>query len=197
MTVRAGLAFAAAVVLAASASLAQAPKNPNQAPPQNQGPPNALQGFSQNRNEPVKIQAASLEVRDKEQQATFAGDVHVVQGDTELRCKILVIYYDEEPGVKVAKAGDAKAGDPAAGKQIRKIDAKGGVTVTQKEQNAIGDNAVFDMKNSVVTLTGNVVVTRGSDVLRGQRLVVDLATGVTRMDAGRVEGLFHRPPEKK
>ena len=29
----------------------------------NPGPPNALQGFSQNRNEPVKIRAASLEVR--------------------------------------------------------------------------------------------------------------------------------------
>jgi lipopolysaccharide export system protein LptA len=188
MTVRAAVAVvAAALALGGPASLAQTPKN--------QGPPNALQGFSQNRNEPVKIRAASLEVRDKDQQATFAGDVHVVQGDTELRCKTLVIYYDEEPGARVAKAGEG--GGPAAGKQIRKIDAKGGVSVTQKEQNAIGDNAVFDMKANVVTLTGNVVVTRGSDVLRGQRLVVDLATGVTRMDAGRVEGLFHRPPEKK
>jgi lipopolysaccharide export system protein LptA len=191
MSVRAGIvaaAVAGALALGTVAALAQAPKS--QVP----GPPNALQGFSQNRNEPVKIRAASLEVRDKEQQATFAGDVHVIQGDTELKCKTLVIYYDEEPGVKVAKAGE---GGPAAGKQIRKIDAKGGVTVTQKEQTAIGDNAVFDMRANVVTLTGNVVVTRGSDVLRGQRLVVDLATGVTRMDAGRVEGLFHRAPEKK
>ena len=30
------------------------------------GPPNALQGFSQNRDKPIKINAASLEVREKE-----------------------------------------------------------------------------------------------------------------------------------
>jgi lipopolysaccharide export system protein LptA len=44
-----------------------------------------------------------------------------------------------------------------------------------------------------VTLEGNVVVTRGKDVLRGHRLVVNLTTGVSRMEApgtGRVEGLF-------
>jgi hypothetical protein len=33
---------------------------------------------------------------------------------------------------------------------------------------------------------------RGADVLRGQRLVVDLTSGVSRMDQGRVEGLFQR-----
>jgi len=30
-----------------------------------------------------------------------------------------------------------------------------------------------------------VVVTRGQDVLRGQRLVVDLTNGVSRVDSGR------------
>ena len=47
-----------------------------------QGPPNALQGFSQNRDEPVKIRAASLELREKDKMATFTGDVYVLQGDT-------------------------------------------------------------------------------------------------------------------
>lgn len=46
------------------------------------------------------------------------------------------------------------------------------------------------MRENTVTLVGNVVVTRGQDVLRGHRLVVDLTTGITKMDQGRVEGLF-------
>ena len=48
------------------------------------------------------------------------------------------------------------------------------------------------MRTNTVTLTGNVVVTQGQDVLRGQRLVVDLTSGVSRMESGggRVEGLF-------
>src|SRR5271165_845122 len=60
------------------------------------GPPNALQGFSQNRDQPVKIDAATLEVRDKEKQATFSGNVHVVQGDTDMRCKSLVVFYEQD-----------------------------------------------------------------------------------------------------
>ena len=72
----------------------------------NQGPPNALQGFSQNRDEPVKIQAASLEVREKEKIATFTGDVQVFQGDTEMRCKSLVVLYDEDPAAHGVKAAE-------------------------------------------------------------------------------------------
>ena len=50
------------------------------------------------------------------------------------------------------------------------------------------------MRENTVTLVGNVIVTRGSDVLRGQRLVVDLTSGVSKMDQGRVEGLFQSGP---
>jgi lipopolysaccharide export system protein LptA len=163
----------------------------------NQGVPNALQGFSQNRDQPVKIQAASLEVREKDKLATFSGDVQVFQGDTEMRCKVLQVYYEQEAGNHSAKVPDPGAGGQ---NQIRRIEAKGGVTVVQKDQNATGDSATFNMRENTVTLVGNVVVTRGNDILRGNRLVVDLTTGVSRMDGGRVEGLFPsaaRASEKK
>src|SRR5262249_34145894 len=86
--------------------------------------------------------------------------------------------------------GDAHRQD----RQIRRIEAKGNVVVTQKDQNATGDAATFNMRENTVTLVGNVVVTRGADVLRGQRLVVDLTSGVSKMDQGRVEGLFQSGP---
>ncbi len=47
-----------------------------------QGVPNAMQGFSQNRDQPIKIEAASLEMRQRKNEATFSGGVKVVQGDT-------------------------------------------------------------------------------------------------------------------
>jgi lipopolysaccharide export system protein LptA len=184
-------AIAAAVAVCAPEASAQ----------KNQGPPNALQGFSQNRDQPVKIQAATLEVREKDKQATFSGDVHVINGDTELRCRSLVVFYDGD-NTSNASAKNMKAADPGPSgeRQIKRIEAKGGVTVVQKEQNAAGDAAIFNMRDNTVTLTGNVVVTRGQDILRGQRLVVDLTSGVSKMDQGRVEGLFQsgpRNPEKK
>lgn len=163
----------------------------------NQGPPNALQGFSQNRDEPVKIRAGALEVREKEKVATFSGDVHVVQGDTEMRSKILIVFYEEETGTRSVKAADP---GPGGDKQIRRIEAKGSVVVTQKDQTATGEAANFNMRENTVMLIGNVVVTRGADVLRGQRLVVDLTNGVSKMDQGRVEALIQsgsRPPAEK
>src|SRR5215472_6960604 len=82
---------------------AAAQKSPG---PQNQGPPNALQGFSQNRDQPVNIQSDALVVRDKDKVATFTGNVHVTQGDTEMRSKALVVYYVDpnKPGAAPANA---------------------------------------------------------------------------------------------
>jgi lipopolysaccharide export system protein LptA len=152
-----------------------------------QGPPNAVQGFSANRDKPVKINADSLEVRDKEKVATFSGGVHVVQGDTDMRCKTLVVFYEEG-----ATKGTAKAAEPgpAGSSQIRRMEARGSVVVTQKDQVATGDRGDFDMRTNTVILSGKVVVTKGQDVLRGERLVVNLTDGVSRMEGGRVEGMF-------
>jgi lipopolysaccharide export system protein LptC len=74
------------------------------------GPPNMLQGFSQNRDEPVKIRAESLELREKDKMATFTGDVYMLQGDTEMHCKQLVVFYEEETGTRTVKAADPLRG---------------------------------------------------------------------------------------
>ena len=165
------------------------------------GPPNALQGFSQNRNEPVHIEAANLEVRDKDQVATFSGDVRVQQGDTTMRCATLVVFYDREAGNAATGAKPApktmKAATPGpdGDQKIKRLEARGSVVVTQKDQTATGQLGIFDMPTNTVTLTGGVVMTQGQNVLRGEKLVVDLTSGVSKVESakngrGRVEGLF-------
>src|SRR5579871_6546969 len=62
------------------------------------GVPNAMQGFSQNRDQPIQIDAASLEMRDKKKEATFSGNVKVVQGDTTMTSKTLVVFYESSSG---------------------------------------------------------------------------------------------------
>jgi len=189
--------FACAAIAAATwgcAAHAQTPRPPAQRSAQaNQGPANALQGFSQNRDQPVQIEAASLEVRDKDKVATFSGNVHVIQGDTDLRSRTLVVYYEDNN----PKTGAIKAAQPGPGgsSQIKRLEASGSVLVTQKDQTATGDNGVFDMRTNTITLTGNVVISQGQNVLRGERLVVDRATGVSRMEGGRVQGIFRRDKE--
>jgi len=159
------------------------------------GPPNALQGFSQNRDKPIRIDAEKLEVRDKQKVATFFGDaradVKVVQGDVTLRSKILVVFYDKDETAKpdASKAGQSATAGPGGGSQIRRLEAKGSVVVTQKDQTVTGDNGVFDMKTNIATVSGSVVMTQCDNVVRGDRLVVDMTTGVSRVEnsGGRVQ----------
>src|ERR1700716_2362949 len=186
-------AFALAVIAAGDAGAQSAV----------QGVPNAMQGFSQNRDQPIQIESATLEMRDKKKEATFSGNVKVVQGDTTMTSKTLVVFYDSTPtpaatppanSKAAAKSAPIQAATPGPGgsSSIRRLEARGSVVVTQKDQVVTGETAVFDTKTNLVTMLGGVVLTQGKNVLRGDRLMVDMTTGVSRVesDSGRVQGLF-------
>lgn len=160
------------------------------------GVPNAMQGFSQNRDKPIQIDAVSLEMRDKDKAATFSGNVKVVQGDTTMLCKTLVVFYDNDQTAGGKPAMKTSTPGPTGSSSIRKLEAKGGVVVIQKESTVTGDNGVFDMRANTVTMKGNVLLTKDKNVLRGDRLIVDLTTGVSRVesDSGRVQGSFQASP---
>lgn len=177
-------AVAAGLLLIAGHDIAQSePKSPG-----------LFKAMPQQRGEPVKISSATFEIHPKKNMATFSGGVQVVQGETDVRCKVLVVFYNDTRD----KSGSSKAAGGGS-QQIRRMEAKGSVVVTQKDQRAVGDRAEFDMSTNTVTLIGNVVVTSAENVMRGQRLIVDLTTGVSRMESGggRVEGVFNSksPPK--
>jgi lipopolysaccharide export system protein LptA len=166
---------------------------------------NAMQGFSQNRDQPIQIEAASLEMHDRKKQATFAGNVKVVQGDTAMTSKTLVAFYDQNaaPGApatnsKGTKSAPLKSATPGPGgsSSIRRLEAKGGVVVTRKDQVASGETAVFDTRTNLITMLGGVVLTQCKNVMRGDRLTVDMTTGVSRIesDTGKVQVLLIQPP---
>ena len=64
--------------------------------------------------------------------------------------------------------------------------------MTQKDQVVTGETAIFDTKANLITMPGGVVLTQCKNVLRGDRLMVDMTTGVSRVesDSGKVQGLF-------
>jgi lipopolysaccharide export system protein LptA len=187
------IAFALAVI-AADEVLAQSAVS---------GVPNAMQGFSQNRDQPIQIEAATLEMRDKKKEATFSGSVKVIQGDTTMTSKTLVVFYDSATAPVAAPETDAKVAvksasiqsatpGPGGSSSIRRLEAKGSVVVTQKDQVVTGETAVFETKTNLITMLGGVVLTQCKNVLRGDRLLVDMTTGVSRVesDSGKVQGLF-------
>lgn len=181
--------------------------------------PNAFQGFARDRKDPVKIESNTLEVYDREKYAVFIGNVFVQQGESTMRCSRLKVFYiggvlanekirkskdkglaQAETPLPVAQIEQKSKADKSApnnpGQRIRKLEASGGVIVTSKDQKATGDFGIFDMPTNTATLIGNVVVTQGPNVIRGEKLVVDLTTGLSRVEAGgkdgpaRVQGVF-------
>jgi lipopolysaccharide export system protein LptA len=203
---RAGRIMAAAMLLASMSALevhAQGAVS---------GVPNAMQGFTQNRDQPIQIDAASLEMRDKKKEATFSGNVKVVQGDTTMTSKTLVVFYESSGGsndsgtTAPAKAAPAKASakaapgapmqsatpGPGGASSIKRLEARGNVVVTQKDQVVTGETAIFDTKANLITMLGGVVLTQCQNVLRGDRLMVDMTTGVSRVesDSGHVQALL-------
>ena len=193
-----GSVIGVAIVMAAGwAAAAQNAGHPAPAPAaQSTGVVSPL--FSQDSDQPIKITSTSLEVRDKDHFATFLGNVHVVQGDSTLKCKKLVVFYEDNSDPAAAPKAAQKS---SSNQQIKRLEAKGGVVITQKDQTATGDDGVFDMKTNTAILTGKVVVTQGDSVVQGDRLIVDMTTGVSRVEAdksskGGVKALFkpNSPP---
>src|SRR5438876_6553369 len=73
------------------------------------GVPNAMQGFSQNRDQPIQIEAASLEMRDKKKEATFSGNGKGVKGGNTITSKTLVVLYDSGPAPAPAAPKGSKS----------------------------------------------------------------------------------------
>jgi lipopolysaccharide export system protein LptA len=139
----------------------------------------AFSGFDTGSDNPIQIEADRLEVRDAEKLAVYTGNVKVRQGATILEAPALRVYYSGEA---------TTAGAP--GSDVSRIEAGPDVRVRSEDQTASGDQVVLDMAQDLVTVSGNVVLTQGPNVVRGERLVVDLATKRGRMEGGRVQTLI-------
>jgi lipopolysaccharide export system protein LptA len=148
--------------------------------------PAFAQNFEHDTGQPIEITADSLEVVQADRLATFAGNVDAVQGDVVLSADRLKVFY--------RGSGDP-AGDGAGG-SIRRIEALGNVVVTSPRETAAGDAGTYDVGASQITLEGGVVLTREENVIRGDRLELDLTTGVSRVVASTTasEGA---PPEQR
>lgn len=138
---------------------------------------------------PIEIAADALEVRQDQNLAIFSGNVLAQQGVIRLKAEVLEVHYRPQQGEASVQGA------------ISRIDAKGKVFFSAPGQTAQGDNGVYDVDKSLITMLGNVVLTRDKNVIRGNRLLLNLATGRSKVEGivgqsgGRVRGLF--VPNKK
>jgi lipopolysaccharide export system protein LptA len=173
----------ATAVLAASAAFAQVKQVQ---------PTSALKGH--NTNAPVDVTSERIEVQERADRAVFTGNVHATQGDMTLETPRLTVAYSTATG---NSNGNTSV-------QINRLDAAGGVIVHDPTETAKGDFGVYDLDKKLITLIGNVQLTRDNNQVNGARLVIDLNSGRAVIDGGppgvnssggRVTGHFTVPQQ--
>lgn len=145
--------------------------------------------------QPIEITADSLEVSQKEQNATFIGNVVAVQGKMRLTSDKMKVFY---------RTGEQAKGDAQA---ISRIEVDGSVFMTNDSETARSKSGVYNVDANKLTLKEDVVLTRGENVVKGAVLEYDLVTGKSQIvgagvtaggsdnaseggKKGRVRGLF-------
>ena len=135
-------------------------------------------GLSKNSKDPINIEADSLEVFDKEGKAIYSGNVIVTQGETVMKAKKMQIFYVR------SEEGQAAPAEGENGTTIKRVEADGEVIILEKDQIATGDKGIYEATTDVMTITGNVALSKGQNITKGQKLVYNLGTGVATVDAG-------------
>jgi lipopolysaccharide export system protein LptA len=132
-------------------------------------------------NAPLAISADTSELDQAQNTVRFIGRAEAVQGDSRIR------------------AGELRATFGDGMRQVLRIEATGDVYFVTPAQVARGDRAIYAVSEDTLTVTGDVILRQGENVLTGSRLVINTVSGQARMEGGpseassarRVRGVFY------
>jgi lipopolysaccharide export system protein LptA len=134
--------------------------------------------------DPLNIDAGKLDYFDKEQKLVYSGSVIVTNGPSTLKASRLTIFLD---GMGRGAETGAQPG-AASGDRVKHIDAEGPVTVVSKDQIGTGEHGSYDRAENKITLSGNVTLSKGDNVTKGERLIYDVSTGQAVIQGGGAQG---------
>lgn len=127
----------------------------------------------------------------KSRELNAYGDARAVRGDDVVNADRLVGHF---------------ADDPATGEtKLTQLEALGHVVITTPNDILYGDSGLYDTASNKATITGNVRIERGPNLITGARGEVDLTTNISRIFGtgtpdgapaagnadGRVRGVFY------
>ncbi|MCY3827803.1 MAG: hypothetical protein OXF89_01570 [Rhodospirillaceae bacterium] len=115
-----------------------------------------------------------IEYRDRDRRAYVIGNAKVVDGKRILRADRFIAHLEDARDDKV---------------KVRRVEARGNVVITTEDEVIRASNGDYDTRTRVAVLTGDVKLTRGNNQLNGEKAIVNLQTGVSRM-VGRISVLL-------
>lgn len=146
-----------------------------------------------NTKAPVDVTADQLDTSNTDCVSTWRGNVEALQDNARLRTDTLKMYMQPKGSRSASTGAGGSCGD------LVKMEALGSVFYVTPQQRVHGDNAVYEADSDTITLTGDVVAAQGQNVLRGERMVINVKTGQGQMQTsvkgrnkpGRVRGVFY------
>ena len=106
--------------------------------------------------EPIKIKSDRLQIKDRDREAFWNGNVRVEQGELRLFCEQLAAHYDAQG-------------------EIATLLAEKNVRILRNKMETRSQQAAYDREAQTVVLTGKPQVTKEGNVLIGDRITYYVA----------------------
>jgi lipopolysaccharide export system protein LptA len=156
---------------------------------------------------PIDVTANELEMVDAQKLAIWRGKVEAVQGTNRMLADQLNVYFANKGGAAPSASAPAGAA-PASGVmgknwgEVQRLVADGNVFFISPQQTARGEHAVYEVVPDTITMTGNVAIVTGENVVKGDKVVIEVKTGHAnivsdvsgRNQSQRVRGVFYSNP---
>jgi lipopolysaccharide export system protein LptA len=143
----------------------------------------ALAQLSPQSNGPIDVTGDQLEAQPQQCLAIYRGNVEALQGTSRLRTDVLNLYAKPAaPDAHPAAASPDGAVSTKCG-ALDRMEAHGSVYYVTPSEVVKGDDAVYLADSKTITVTGDVVVSQGKNVVVGNRLVINTDTQHATMES--------------
>ena len=115
---------------------------------------------------PIEILADSMEWNKQLGQAIAKGNARAIQDQTTLKANKIIAILNEDNS-----------------QQIKELQAIGKVEFLKDKQLATGDRATYYINEEKVIITGNVELKRDGNIIKGEKLIIDFLSGLSKMEA--------------
>ena len=124
-----------------------------------------LNAYTETRK-PIEILADSMEWNKQLGQAIAIGNAKAIQGQTTIKANKIIAVLNEDNS-----------------QQIKELQAIGKIVFLKNKQLATGDKATYYINQDKVIITGNVELKRDGNIIKGEKLIIDFLSGLSKMEA--------------
>lgn len=131
-----------------------------------------IQDLALSNDQPISIESDQMEVDEVDGKATFTGGVKVVQGNTTMTARQMIVHFGQ--GASLASGAT----------EFDRIELSGSVNMRSGAQAASADQGLINMTSQTIVLSGEeVVLSEGKSVFMGCKLTVNMANGDARLES--------------